>query len=146
MSFLWCINKTAYLFLSSDFKMKPFSSKDKKIKTSYKLKQTSKIFEQQSSQQLKHNMPPVLQVLDIKLKTTICIWVTLLSWVPVPRNKQIWAKSPNILHQVWLRLNQWFRSVSLIIVTENFAFTHISLLGSPYIPSFEQIWISSTKG
>ena len=47
--------------------MKPLSTKDQKIKTSYKLKQTSKIFEQQSSQQLKHNMPPILQVLDINM-------------------------------------------------------------------------------
>ena len=79
LSFLWCINKTM----------------DKKIKTSHKLKQTSKIFEQQNSQQLKHNMPPIFQVLDIKIKTTICIWVTLLCYVPVPRIKQIWVKSLN---------------------------------------------------
>ena len=44
-------------------------------------------------------MPPILQVLDIKLKTTICILVTLLSWVPVPRNEQIWAKSPNFIRE-----------------------------------------------
>lgn len=146
MSFFWCINKTAYFlfFLSSDFRMKPLATKDQKIKTSYKLKQTSKIFEQQSSQQLKHNMPPILQVLDIKLKTTICIWVTLLSWVPVPRNKQIWAKSPNSFTRKCFTPSL----IEIEWVIQKCFFNHCNwkFCFYTYLPSFEQIWISSTKG